>query len=193
MIFCDPNSDVITTQFPNPGLWIISLAVIRPSSSSRLHIEALPGSIQRSLCNISATEAYELFPVTIASPWFIMFGIFSNVTTFVWTISTINKLDEASPLYFGRLSIDSGGSFGSSVEISNETSPFFVGLLSIDSWRVLGLVKTGGFILLCILNGLVSSHISCRFFSLFSLSSFWMSGGNLIGFCSGISFMLLVD
>ena len=100
----------------------------------------------------------------------------------------MDELDEASPLSSGRLSIDSGGLFAYSVGPSDETSPLSAGLLSIDSGRVLGRVRTGGFIFLFILGGLVSSHISCCFFSLFSLSIFWISGGNLIDFFSGICF-----
>ena len=111
---------------------------------------------------MSTAEAYELFPATIASPWFIMLDIFSNVATSIWIIPTTDELDEASPLSSGHLSI----------KISDETSPFSSFHLSINSGRFLGLVETSGFILLFILNGLVSSRISCRFFSLFSLSSF---------------------
>ena len=121
---------------------------------------------------MSATKAYELFPMTIASPWFIMLDVFSNIVASILTTPIADKLDEASPLSSGHLSIDSGRSFGSSIQISDETSLFSSGRLSIDSGRVLGLVRTGGFILLFILNGLVSSRISCCFFSLFSLSSF---------------------
>jgi hypothetical protein len=100
-----------------------------------------------------------------------MLDVFSNVAASIWTILTMDELDEASPLSSGRLSIDPVGSFSSSVEISYETLPFSSGFLSIDSGKVLSLVGIGGFILLFILNGLVSSRIYCCFFSLFSLSS----------------------
>ena len=135
-ILFDPNSWVITIQFCWSVLGIISLVVISPYSSSRLHIETWQGQMFKSLSRICCTQ--ELWIVggearTNASiDPFSLLGFSRtemcrapNPASTNKGSQTKNRSNEASPFSStGRLLVNLGRSFGKSIVLFGTPSPF---------------------------------------------------------------------